>query len=104
MAMFHHTLGLWYVRAKMPQEAEQSLKKATELDKSNGRFAYVYAVSVGEKNPQEAIQILEKAYAMHQGDIGIISALAYYYKVMGNAEKSAAYEKKAKALQNFSVR
>jgi len=36
--------------------------------------------------------------------VGIISALAYYYKATGNVEKSVAYEKKAKALQNFSVR
>ena len=104
MAMLHHTLGLWYVRAKMSGEAEQSLKKASQLDKSNARFAYVYAVSVGEKSPKKAIKILEKTYTMHQGDISIISALAYYYKVTGNVEKSAAYEKKAKYLQNFSVR
>ena len=104
MAMLHHSLGLWYVRAKEPVKAEASLKKAVDLDKNNARFSYVYAVSVGEKSPKEAIKILEKAYALHQGDIGIISALSYYYKAIGNVEKSAAYEKKAKALQNFSVR
>ncbi len=104
MAMLHHTLGLWHVRAKEPVKAEESLKKAVDLDKSNARFAYVYAVSVGEKSPTEAIKILEKTYAMHKGDIGIISALSYYYKTTGNEEKSLAYEKKAKELQNFSVR
>ena len=103
MAMLHHTLGLWYVRAKELTKAEESLKKATDLDQSNGRFAYVYAVSVGEKDPKKSIQILEKAYVMHQGDLGIISALAYYYKATGETEKSAVYENKVKALQNFSV-
>jgi len=104
MAMLHHTLGLWYVRAKEVSKAEGALKKARDLDESNARFAYVYAVSVGENNPKEAIKILEKAYVLHQGDIAIISALSYYYKAIGNAERSLEYEKKAKVLQNFSVR
>ena len=103
MAILHHSLGLWYARAKMHQAAQKSLKKAMELEKNNGRFAYVYAVSIGEKNPQKAIEVLEKAYSEHQGDMNIISALAYYYKVVGNVKKSTAYENKAKALQNFSV-
>ena len=104
IAILHHTLGLWYVRAKMLQEADMSLKKAVELEENNGRFVYVYAVSIGEKSPQKAINILEKAYTAHPGDISIISALAYYYKVIGKLEKSLEYEKKAKELQNFSVR
>jgi len=104
MAVLYHTLGLWYVRAKEVDKANENLKRAFILDKSNARFAYIYAVSVGEKSPKKAIRILEKAYTLHEGDTGIISALSYYHKAIGNAEKSSAYEKKAKALQNFSVR
>jgi len=104
MAMLHHTLGLWYVRAKDLSKAEKSLKHAAQLDENNARFSYVYAVSIGEKKPKEAIKILEKAYILHTGDISILSGLSYYYKMAGNMQKSAAYEKKAKALQNFSVR
>jgi len=103
MGILHHTLGLWYVRAKMPMQAESSLRKATELERGNGRFAYVYAVAVAERSPQKAISILEKAYTLHQGDMHIVSALAYYYKLIGENEKSAKYEKKAQELQNFSV-
>jgi hypothetical protein len=36
--------------------------------------------------------------------IQIVSGLVYYYKQIGNTEKSTEYEKKLKALQNFSVR
>ena len=103
IGILYHTLGLWFVRAKMHQEAEEALKKATELEKNNGRFAYVYAVAVAERDPKKAIKILEKAHKVHQGDISIVSALAYYYKMIGESEKSTVFEKKAQSLQNFSV-
>jgi hypothetical protein len=64
----------------------------------------VYAVAVGEKNPAEAIKILEAVYPKHSGDMQIISGLAYYYKMTGDTVKSEEYNKKVKALQNFSVR
>ena len=103
IAILHHTLGLWFIRAKEPNKGELLLKKAMELDRKNGRFAYVYAISVGEKNPQKAIEILQKSYTSHQGDISIVSALAYYYKQIGDKDKSLVFEKKASALQNFLV-
>ncbi|MEA3433518.1 MAG: hypothetical protein U9R13_02960, partial [Campylobacterota bacterium] len=85
-------------------KATQELKKAAQLDVNNARFAYVYAISVGKTEPKKAIEILEKAYIKHNGDLQIVSGLAYYYKQTGNSEKSEVYEKKLKALQNFSVR
>ncbi|NOR55075.1 MAG: hypothetical protein GQ531_02585 [Sulfurovum sp.] len=104
MAMLHHTLGLWYVRAKESKKAEVSLKHARDLDKNNARFSYVYAISLGAHDAKAAIVVLEEAYARHQGDMSIVSGLAYYYKQVGNVKKSEMYEKKVKALQNFSVR
>lgn len=104
MAILHHALGLWYVRNKESQKAVASLKKAAQLDKDNARFSYVYAVSVGEDDPKRAIEILEAVYPKHTGDIQIISGLVYYYNMIGNTQKSQMYEKKVKALQNFSVR
>ena len=103
MAMLHHTLGLWYVRAKESKKAIKVFKHARDLDKNNARYSYVYAIALGEHNPQAAIVILEEAHARHQGDISIVSGLAYYYKQIGNVKKSEVYEKKVKALQNFSV-
>jgi Tfp pilus assembly protein PilF len=104
MGILHHALGLWHVRNKASDKAVLELQKAAELSPGNARFTYVYAISLGEKDPKKAIEILEKAYKMHNGDLQIISGLAYYYKQTGNTEKSEMYDKKLKDLQNFSVR
>jgi len=104
MGILHHALGLWYVRNQRKAEALSELKKAVLLSPDNARFAYVYAIALSEKSPQKAISVLEKAYAGHSGDPQIVSALAYYYKQIGNSEKAEIYEEKLKVLQNFSVR
>lgn len=104
IAILHHALGLWYVRNKETKKAILELKKSVELDKDNARFSYVYAVSIGEENPREAIKILEEVYPKHTGDIDIVSGLVYYTKMIDDTAKSEMYEKKLKALQNFSVR
>ena len=104
IAILHHALGLWYVRNKENVKAISELKKSVELDKDNARFSYVYAVSVGEKNPKEAIKILEEIYPKHTGDLQIVSALVYYTKAIGDMDKSKMYDEKFKKLQNFSVR
>jgi Tfp pilus assembly protein PilF len=104
IAILHHALGLWYVRNKEPKKAISELKRSVELDKDNARFSYVFAVSIGEENPKEAIKVLEEIYPKHTGDMQIVSGLVYYTKVVGDTAKSELYEKKLKALQNFSVR
>lgn len=102
-AIIHHALGLWYVRNKEADKATAWLKKAVELDKNDARLAYVYAVSIGEKDPKGAIKVLEEAYEKHTGDLQIVSGLAYYYKMIGENAKSTMYEEKFMKLQNFSV-
>ena len=104
IAILHHALGLWYVRNKESEKAVSELKKAAKLNENNARFSYVYAVAIAEKNPKEAIKILEEAYLIHAGDMQIVSGLAYYTKQVGETVKSEMYGKKLKALQNFSVR
>jgi hypothetical protein len=59
---------------------------------------------LGEKKPKEAIWVLEAIYPKHTGDREIVGALAYYYRQVGDMEKSSEYEKMLKSLQNFSVR
>lgn len=104
IAILHHALGLWYVRNKEPKKAISELKKSVELDKDNARFSYVYAVSIGEENPKEAIKVLEEVYPKHTGDMQIVSGLVYYTEIVGDTAKREMYEKKLNALQNFSVR
>lgn len=47
-ATLHHALGLSLVRQKKNDEALRELKRATELDPGNQRFAYVYGVAKAE--------------------------------------------------------
>ncbi|SFZ98285.1 probable deca-heme c-type cytochrome [hydrothermal vent metagenome] len=103
MSVLHHTLGLWYIRNKDNKKALVELEKATKLDDTSARFIYVYAVAVAAKDVPKAIDVLEKAYKTHNGSLEIVSALAYYYKEIGNNSKSEEYNKKLKELQNFSV-
>jgi len=103
-AIIHHAVGLWYVRNKEADKATSWLKKAVELDDNDARLSYVYAVSIGEKDPKGAIKVLEDAYLKHTGDLQIVSGLAYYYKMTGDSKKSKMYEEKFNKLQNFSVR
>ena len=93
-----------HVGTSFTPKTVESLKKAAQLDKDSARFSYVYAIAIGEKDPKKAIEILEKAYPKHTGDLQIVSGLAYYYKQIGDTKKSEMYEKKLKELQNFSVR
>jgi predicted CXXCH cytochrome family protein len=47
-ATLHHALGLSLVRQKKNDEALRELKRATELDPGNARFAYVYGIAKAE--------------------------------------------------------
>jgi tetratricopeptide (TPR) repeat protein len=104
IAALHYSLGLWYVRNKESEKALAELKRAVELDEDDARFSYVYAVALGEKKPKEGIRVLEAIYPRHTGDREIVGALAYYYRQVGDIERSSEYEKILKSLQNFSVR
>jgi predicted CXXCH cytochrome family protein len=104
IGILHHAIGLWYVRNKQKEKAIEYLKEALILEPNDARFAYVYAVAIGEKEPKEAIKILKRAYEKHTGDKEIVSALVYYYKQVNEGKMSKVYEEKLKVLENFSVR
>lgn len=50
-AALWHSLGLALVRQHRPGEALAALKKATELEPGNRRFAQVYAIARNELDP-----------------------------------------------------
>ena len=104
MAILYHALGLWYVQNKQKDKAITVLKQAVTLDPDNARFSYVYAVAIGESNPTDAIEVLEKVYRKHRGNMQLVSGLVYYTKQVREMKKSAMYEEKLKALEHFSVR
>jgi len=51
-ATLHHALGLSLVRQQRGPEALRELKRATDLDPRNERFAYVYEVALSELAPK----------------------------------------------------
>jgi len=63
----------------------------------------VYAVALSEQDPRAAISVFESVYLKHTGSMELVSALAYYSKAAGEAEKAKKYEAKLKALQNFPL-
>jgi len=103
-AILYHSLGLWYVRNQAKEKAYNALKKAIELEPKDSRFTYVYAVAIGESQPQEAIRLLENIYKTDTGNLQIVSGLGYYSDKVSDSNRSSFYKDKVKALQNFSVR
>ena len=101
--ILYHSLGLWYIRNQEKEKAYNSLKRAVELEPYNSRFVYVYAVAIGEGNPIKAIELLEKSYRLHTGDLQTISGLAYYYQQIDKREKSLEYKRKLQELEAFRV-
>ena len=63
-ALLRHQLGLTLRRRGRPEQALAELRKAYELDVTNGRHAYVYAVALWEaKQRERALEILRATQA-----------------------------------------
>jgi len=68
-ASLYHSLGLWYVRHKDKEKGIKALQKAAELEPDTATYQYVYAVAIAEKQPKQAIKILQSALQKHTGNI-----------------------------------
>ncbi|NOQ14673.1 MAG: ammonia-forming cytochrome c nitrite reductase subunit c552 [Methyloprofundus sp.] len=100
-AALYHALGLWYVRNNDREQGIKVLHKAAELEPDTTTYQYVYAVAIGEKQPEQAIKILESVLQKHSGNIEILMALASYYQQLGNVEKSTQYRQKAESVMQY---
>ena len=75
-ASLHHVLGLTLVRERKIDAAVAELAKATEIDRENPRYAYVYAIALeGVGRRPEALAVLEDAQRRFTGDRDILLAL-----------------------------
>jgi tetratricopeptide (TPR) repeat protein len=83
-AALYHSLGLWYVRNKDKDKGIALLQKAAEMEPHNTRYLYVYAVAIGETQPEKAIELLEVSLEKHSGNIDVLIALASYYNQLEN--------------------
>ncbi len=71
-----HALGLLLIRTKRYEEASDFLRRATELDPTQPRYAFVYAAALeAQGRAAEARIVLEKAAAARPADIDLITAL-----------------------------
>jgi predicted CXXCH cytochrome family protein len=72
----HHALGLALIRQKRYEEALLSVKRASELEPANPRYAYVYAVALQSAGRiQEARQVLLGALAASPSNVDILVLL-----------------------------
>ena len=91
-AGLHHSLGLALVRSKRSDEALDELRKATELDPGQARYAYVYAValhSAGHAN--EALTALKENLDRHPNDRDTLVALISFNRESGDINSALQY-------------
>jgi len=87
-----HALGLSLVRQQRSDEALLELRRATEANPLNARFAYVYGValqSTGQIRP--AIAFLEQSFAAHPYDLEILTALVTFNRDAGDLDEAIRY-------------
>ena len=88
-AALHHALGLALVRGEEIARGLAELRKATELDPSQVRYAYVYAVGLNSTGDAgTAITVLEQAHTAHPTDMQIMQSLVFFERDRGNTERA----------------
>lgn len=88
-----HAMGLLLIRQSQLDAAVGYLQRAAELDPVNVRYSYVYGVALWESGrQQEAVATLEAALTAHPGNRDLLSALASYYRQLGEEEKLRALQ------------
>ncbi|MCP4382964.1 MAG: tetratricopeptide repeat protein [Hyphomicrobiales bacterium] len=88
----HHALGLTLVRMDRSSEALAELQLAMELDETNDRYAYVYAVALHSTgDPAGAIDLLAKYVIEHPGNREILLALVAFNRDAGDIASALQY-------------
>jgi len=83
-----HALGLLLIRQGALGEALPHLQQAATLAPQSLRYRYVYGVALWETGRrQDAVAELEALLAAHPGNPQLVSALASYYRELGDEEK-----------------
>ncbi len=88
----YHSYGLLLVRHKQIEDALAALKHAVDLEPTNTRYCYIYAValhSVGDT--KGAIEMLKKAHDNFPADREVLIALITYHQQMGDTSSSKHY-------------
>lgn len=98
-ASLHHALGLSLVRSQEMNRGLEELKKSVELEPTNARFAYVYAVGLNSSGQAaQAVAVLEAAYEHHPFDMQIMQTLALFERDRGNLDQARLWAEKMLAV------
>jgi predicted CXXCH cytochrome family protein len=88
LAAPQHAMGLLLIRQRDLDAAVPYLQRAARLEPGQVRYVYVYGVALWEAGRRtEAIAALEQALEEHPGNPDLTSALATYYREVGDAAK-----------------
>ena len=91
-AGLHHALGLVLVRLKRLDEALSELHRAFELDLTQARYAYVYAVGLHSAGRvDDAMQALKESFARHPDDRDTLMALITFNRDAGDINTALQY-------------
>ncbi len=94
-----HALGLALVRARRYDEALDSLKRASELEPGQPRYAYVYAVALDSTGKSaDARVVLEKALRTSPSDVSILSMLLQGALKDRDARRALPYAERLRVL------
>jgi predicted CXXCH cytochrome family protein len=91
-ASLHHALGLALVRQKRYDEALEELRKATDDDPAQPRFAYVYAVALHSTGrTAEALTVLKNILRHRPDEQNTLMAIIGFSRDAGDFETALAY-------------
>lgn len=91
-AALHHALGLTLTRLKRPDDALVEFHRATEIEPTQSRYAYVYAVALHSGGRREdAITALKEALHHHPNSREVLQALVTFSRANGDARSALAY-------------
>jgi predicted CXXCH cytochrome family protein len=94
-----HAKGLALVRLKRQQEALSWLKRASDADPGNARFAYVYGVALSSAGQgEQAKKVLEKALQGAPYDPSLLFTLAGIERDAGNTKVARGYAQRLVAV------
>ncbi len=91
-AGLHHALGLNLTRQKLPDDALNEFRKATELEPDRSRYAYVYAVALHSSGRiDESMKVLKENLDRHPDDRDTLAALATFSRDSGDISAALEY-------------
>ncbi len=91
-AGLHYALGLNLVRLKRSDEAPSEFGRAAELDPSQARYAYVYAVALHSAGrSSEAVTALKENLVRHPNDRDTLAALISFSRNSGDISSALEF-------------